>query len=355
MSKRANNNLRIKRKYLVWLRDARGLSVASVDKAASAISTYQAFLGSKDFRAFHSERARSFKRKLSSQNNQRSGAKLSQASINGVLREVRAFFKWLADQQGYKSKITHSDADYLSPDRKSENARRNSCWKPHPSPDQVRHLLQGMPAENVVQRRDRALIAFLFLTGSREGAAITLRIGHVDLINACVNFDGRSVNTKFGKSFTTAFYPIGDYVEQIVRNWIAELKTVHLFSESDPLLPKTSVGIGPSRHFEVLGISREPWASPSSAAKIFKQAFQDADLPPFSPHRVRDTLAELAKDHCRTPEDYKAWSQNMGHDDVLTTFRSYGSVATGRQVELMGKFRKRGALPNHDEDFDVIE
>ncbi len=65
MPKHANNNLRIKRKYLVWLRVARGLSEASVDKAASAISTYQAFLDGRDFRAFHSERARSFKRKLS--------------------------------------------------------------------------------------------------------------------------------------------------------------------------------------------------------------------------------------------------------------------------------------------------
>lgn len=102
-------------------------------------------------------------------------------------------------------------------------------------------------------------------------------------------------------------------------------------------------------------ISREPWASPSSVAKIFKLAFKDAGLPPFSPHRVRDTLAELAKDHCRTPEDYKAWSQNMGHDDVLTTFRSYGSVATGRQIELLGKFRKRGAVPKHDDDFDVVD
>lgn len=272
-----------------------------------------------------------------------------------MLHEVRGFFKWLADQPGYKSKITHSDADYLSPDRKSENARRGSCWKPHPSPDNVHHLLKGMPTDNVVLRRDRALIAFLFLTGSREGAAITLRIGHVDLTNACVSFDGKSVSTKFGKTFTTAFYPIGDYAEQIVRNWIAELKTDHLFSESDPLLPKTNVGFGPSRHFEALGISREPWTNPSSAARIFKQAFKDAGLPLFSPHRVRDTLAELAKDHCRTPEDYKARSQNMGHDDVLTTFRSYGSVATGRQVELMGKYRKRGTSPSQDDDFNVIE
>ncbi|MEO1399367.1 MAG: integrase, partial [Pseudomonadota bacterium] len=89
-------------------------------------------------------------------------------------------------------------------------------------------------------------------------------------------------------------------------------------------------------------------------AKVFKEAFRAAGMPPFSPHRVRDTIAELAKEHCRTPEDYKAWSQNMGHENVLTTFRSYGSVATGRQIELMDRFRKRGPLEDDDDD-SVIE
>ena len=332
-----------------------GLAETSIDKAAAAISTYERYLDGRDFRAFHSERARSFKRRLSSQKNERTGAKLSHGSINGVLRELKAFLNWLADQPGYKSRITHSDAKYFSPDNGSERARRNSCWKPHPSPKKIRRLLSQMQSDNVVQRRDRALIAFLFLSGSREGAAITLRIGNVDLANNCVHFDARSVNTKFGKTFTTAFFPIGGDVEKILCDWITELKADHLFSATDPLFPKTRVGVGPSRRFEAIGICREPWASPASAAKILKKAFEDAGLPPFSPHRVRDTLAELAKDHCRTPEDYKSWSQNMGHDDVLTTFRSYGSVATGRQIELMARFGKRGPLPSEEDDFDVIE
>ena len=87
---------------------------------------------------------------------------MTAASTNGMLREVKAFFLWLADQPGYKSRVTHSDADYLTPDRKSEAARRSSCWKPHPSPDQVRHLLRSLPTDTVLQRRNRALIAFLF-------------------------------------------------------------------------------------------------------------------------------------------------------------------------------------------------
>lgn len=350
MTKRNVDNLRIKRKYLLWLKDAKGFSEASIDKAAAAISTYERFHQGKDFRTFHSERARAFKRYLSKAKNARTGSPLSPSTVNAILRELKAFFHWLADQIGYKSKISHSDADYLTPDRKSEAARRGNLWKPHPSPEQARQLLDQMPTETVIQRRDRAFVAFLFLTGSRVGAAISLKLGHVDLQNACVPFDGRSVNTKFGKSFTTAFFPFGGSGEQIVRDWIAELRSEHLFSDADPLFPKTDIGVGASRSFEVLGIGREPWASPSSAARIFKKAFEDAGLPPFSPHRVRDTLTELAKDYCRNPEEIKAWSQNFGHEHALTTFRSYGSVAPGRQIELFERFRKGTLVDDEDGD-----
>lgn len=151
MSKHISNNLRIKRKYFVWLKEAKGLSEQSIDKAASAISTYEVFITDKDFRAFHAERVRGFKRHLSARKNGRTGAKISQASINGVLRELKSFFLFLADQPGYKSKITYSEAAYFSTERKSEIAARGGCWKPHPSPQQAKHVLTQMPAETVIR------------------------------------------------------------------------------------------------------------------------------------------------------------------------------------------------------------
>jgi hypothetical protein len=36
-----------------------------------------------------------------------------------------------------------------------------------------------------------------------------------------------------------------------------------------------------------------------------------------------------------TLEQMKAWSQNLGHADVLTTFTSYGQLPTHRQGELI--------------------
>jgi integrase len=64
-------------------------------------------------------------------------------------------------------------------------------------------------------------------------------------------------------------------------------------------------------------------------------AFELAGLPYFHPHSLRKTLARLGEEICRSPEDFKAWSQNLGHEQVLTTFLSYGSVAAERQGAII--------------------
>ena len=60
-----------------------------------------------------------------------------------------------------------------------------------------------------------------------------------------------------------------------------------------------------------------------------------AGLPYFPPHSFRKTLARHGEQLCRTPEEFKAWSQNLSHEMVLTTFSSYGEVTSGRQAEIM--------------------
>jgi len=354
MAKRSADNLRIKRKYLVWLKDANGFSDASVDKAAASIDRFEAYVNGVDFRAFHVEKARGFKRHLAKARNEKTRAPLAQGTIAGTLRDLMAFFKWLADQPRYKSRVRHADAAYFTPDRKSSRAAHGGCWKPHPSPEQVLHVLSQMPVDTVFQRRDQALLAFLFLTGSRAGAAITIRLAHIDQSARCVHFDARSVDTKFGKAFTTSYFPVGELPERILSDWIDELRSVHLWGSTDPLFPKTKVGVGANGGFEAVGLDRAPWASATRLATIFKQAFSAAGLPPFSPHRIRDTVVEMSRDFCRTPEEFKAWSQNCAHESVLTTFMSYGSVAPGRQNEVIRFLDRRGPF-GRDDEIDLID
>jgi RNA-binding protein YlmH len=65
-----------------------------------------------------------------------------------------------------------------------------------------------------------------------------------------------------------------------------------------------------------------------------------AGLPYFNPHSFRNTLVQLGQQVCQTPEQFKAWSQNLGHEKVLTTFLSYGEVACQRQGEIIQELAK---------------
>jgi len=84
-----------------------------------------------------------------------------------------------------------------------------------------------------------------------------------------------------------------------------------------------------------MGLDRAHWSSASPIRAIFREAFQSFGLQYFNPHCFRNTLVRLGQDVCRTPEEFKAWSQNLGHEKVLTTFLSYGEVAGQRQAVIL--------------------
>lgn len=79
-------------------------------------------------------------------------------------------------------------------------------------------------------------------------------------------------------------------------------------------------------------------------------------LPYYNPHSFRDMLVRHAMTLNLSPEQMKAWSQNLGHADVLTTFTSYGEVPTHRQGEIIRSLGERKAASLAEADpWAVIE
>jgi integrase len=108
-----------------------------------------------------------------------------------------------------------------------------------------------------------------------------------------------------------------------------------LWGNDDPLFPATRIALGQARQFEATGLDRQHWSTATPIRAIFREGFARAGLPYFHPHSLRKTLARLGEQVCQSPEEFKAWSQNLGHEQVLTTFLSYGKVATERQGEII--------------------
>jgi integrase len=335
MTKHNARNERIKRAYFIYLREARRRDEASVDGVAKALDRFEDATGHRDFAAFHREQAVAFKRKLDGQLNVRTGERLSRATVHSTLSALRAFFIWLADQPGYRRKISYSDADYFNLSEKDVRVAKAVREKPAPTLDQIHSVLSRMPAETDIQRRDGALIAAAILTGARDAALASLKLKHIDLTRHLLIQDAREVNTKFSKTISTWFFPVGGEARAVVEDWVEHLRTRLNWGEADPLFPATMMAVGEDGGFEPGGLKRTHWTTAEPIRRIFRQAFEAAALPYFAPHSFRHTLARHGERVCRTPEEFKAWSQNLGHENVLTTFTSYGAVSSHRQAELI--------------------
>jgi integrase len=97
--------------------------------------------------------------------------------------------------------------------------------------------------------------------------------------------------------------------------------------------------------FDYQLLFKPPNASPIRT--IFREAFIGAGLPYFNPHSFRNTLVHLGEKVCKTPEQFKAWSQNLGHEKVLTTFLCYGEIECHRQGEIIRNLvRPQKAVPS---------
>lgn len=94
---------------------------------------------------------------------------------------VKAFFKWLAGQPGYKSRIRYSDADYFNSSANDERIAKAVRERPVPTPEQILHALRSMPTSTLFERRDRALVAFTLLSGARDNAIASMKLRHVDM------------------------------------------------------------------------------------------------------------------------------------------------------------------------------
>jgi integrase/recombinase XerD len=334
-------NERIKRAYFVYLKEARRLGEHSVDGAAAALAKFEDYTKFRDFKRFHIQQAIGFKRKLSEQISPRTGERLSRGTVFSTLNALRGFFLWLATQPGYRSHVTSADAEYFALSDREARIAKAVAERPVPTIDQIRHVLQNMPDATDIKLRNRAVVAFILLTGARDGAIASLKCKHVDIVEGKVVQDAREVHTKFSKTFTTWFFPVGEDVRQIVATWVEYLAKEKLFGPVDPLFPATEIVQDQYHLFQTGGLSRAHWSNATPIRTIFKEAFASAGLAYANPHSFRKTLAQLGERLCRTPEEFKAWSQNLGHEQVLTTFSSYGQVASNRQAELLRSMGQR--------------
>lgn len=335
MTKRNQENERIKRAYLNYLRNAKGKDETTLDKVAAAIIRYEQATGFKSFKQFHPEHAGRFKKQLAKTNAERSGEPLAKATIDATLRMVKGFIEWLAGQNGYKSRISYSDAAYFGNNAKDARIAHAKRQTPYPSMEQCAHAFKKMPSATLIERRNRAGFALLMLTGARDGALTSLRLKHVDLIEKQIFQDARDVRTKNSSTFYSWLLPVDQMYLDCFVDWVNALRQDMLFGPDDAVFPKPKIEVVTGIGFQATGLTGEIYANAGAFREMIKATFVSAGLHPFVPHSFRKTLVKYGDQICDTREQFKAWSMNFGHNSIDTTLTSYLQISVERQGDLI--------------------
>ena len=323
-----SRNAVVKRRYLYQLKEARGMSDATIDNVVLGVGRYEEFSKDEDFEKFNESRAIGFRKYLERYRNQK-GKILSLNTRYQTLRVVEKYFRWLMTQPGYRSKICADDIEFLKLDKKSARAVRTSRpIRRIPPLEYVKKLVESIKPENELDRRDRALISFTLLSGMRDGAIVSLPLSAFNESDLTVNQSPLiGVQTKFSKANHSRLMEFGDWLIEPIHEWVAYLKSQKLFSQTDPLFPASRQEFAPNTFcFKSINVETSFWSNAGPMRQIFKNRARQAGLEYFPPHSFRHLAIHLALDACKSNLDIRAVSQNVGHENIATTLLDYGAL-----------------------------
>jgi len=325
MSKYNPLNERLKKQYEDTLLHENYREQRTADAVWKAINLFEHFTGKRAFTTFDMEQAKNFKRWLVKQENAKGGL-LSVSTVRSTLKMLRDFFGWVALHPQYIRKVDARAAAYLRLSNNDERAGRATRELPVPSVKEVRQVLEAMPTETDIEKRDRAIIAFMALTAVRDAALISLKMKDVNRARTELWQDPKHVKTKNRKAIATTFQAFDPLWEEIVLEWLDYADKALGFQPNDPLFPQTAVKCNPATlQFEAIGLSREHWANATPVRQIFRAAFTRADLPYYNPHSFRNMVMIWVMEN-GTQLEFKAVSQNIGHEHAMTSYNAYGKL-----------------------------
>lgn len=334
-------NEQLKRRFYEWLKISKGFSEETIKCYEKAIWLWEDFTNKNDFGSFNKTIAGAFKGWLRNKKKINSQESISISYCYDVLRFVKTFFDWLSKQAGYKSKINQTAVDYLNLTRKEVREATQPKSVKYPALDDIKQVIESIKGKTEIERRDKALFSLAFLTGARISAIMTLPMKSFNRSSLVLYQDpDLGVQTKFSKKIVSSLVPFSyketlDYFLQ----WYDYLAKQKGFKPDDPIFPATKIENGKDNinYYNTGEVENKQLKNSSSLRNIFKKRFEQAGVSYYHPHTFRHWwVKEMAKLPL-TEEEKKAISQSLGHENVGTTFGSYGygRIEENRQIEII--------------------
>lgn len=270
--------------------------------------------------------------------------RLSALYIKKVLSTARSFFTWLSDyEHGYR----HIKQSWI----KTLRAKRLSDAPKNQEVITLEEILAiaSQPVYTIFERRTRAALVFLYLSGMRVGAFVSLPIQAVDIPNRLVNqFPSLGVKTKNRKFATTYLLDIPELL-QVVQEWDNEVRSIlppngfwfaplsFRTGKIDPAL----VEVGEHRR--------------NLARRNFKQWLQREGLSYYSPHKFRHGHIHYGLLRSKNIADFKAVSLNAMHSNIKITDQFYSVLDSDEVQDRINSLNKKNTSNNQEEFVRLLE
>jgi len=247
------------------------------------------------------------------------GEPYSAGHLAGVFKTCRAFLLWAKYE--YAARYRSLELNWI----KSVRASRGRSEQAELQARELYTLedvlqLTAAPAETIAERRMRAAVAFLFLSGMRIGAFLTLPLECVDVAGLRVmQLPAKGVRTKNSKAAITYLYNIPELLA-VISEWDAFLRKrlppeCYWYAHLDPWGELTA---------------ERPSGDRMSLRKNFREDLaelcQRVGIRYRSPHKFRHGNAVYGLKKARTPAQMKAISQNLMHSNTGITDGIYGRL-----------------------------
>ena len=317
-------NEQVKRRFFEHLSGGEGFAGDSISTFAEAVGQWQQFSKNDDFVNFDKSKAMEFVAWQKTRPTKAKGGALALQTQYNYLRRIKRFFMWLAEQKEYK-KIRKTDVDFLRLPKKEVRIATSGTTRPMPTFEEVKRIIMSIHPKNDIDMRDRAILSLALITGIRISAIATLKMKNFNRAEKLFDQNpGDGVLTKNSKKILTTFFPIGwPEPEQFFLDWYDRL--IGKGAKPDhPIFPSTLKGFSDKNDFSKTLVSDKGWSSSSGARKIFEKRCKSAGVAYFNPHSFRHLIVNYMSKARLTEEEKRAISMNLGHENVGTTFGSYG-------------------------------
>lgn len=257
-----------------------------------------------------------------------------------VLSHARALFDWARLYERGFSGISEAWINTLQVRRSAGTQSRlqeRHYWKL----DDVLKIAHMKP-ESLRERRDIAATCFLFMSGMRIGALVTLPVECVDLERMRIEqLPEKGVHTKNSKAAVTFLVNMHDDLFKIVEEWDSFVRR-----EGSPnWYAAISLGDVSKKTLTTEKFSGATRKDYQGRTYAFSQGLQllceKAGIVYKSPHKLRHGFGVFGVRHAQNIGQMKAISQNLMHANLGITDGIYGRLAEDDLSEILSDFGRQ--------------